>query len=202
MTNSSEDNRFMDAHKNDIDWQAFCYIAGELDDQELAAFEERLSHDQTARDAVERAVRAGQLVDASFRRESEPAVSRASTGRGDESRPFDSSNHRHRRRRSVSMVASIVAVLALLLGASFLIPASSVNAEVDQDLAAELWVDSLESGPLLDGFNSELVDDESELELTSAGWLFDAFDDSAIDPADEFDESETDDMTIEEVDHV
>lgn len=41
---------------NDLNWLAFRYVAGELDDAESAAFEQRLDADQRAREAVASAV--------------------------------------------------------------------------------------------------------------------------------------------------
>ncbi|MDY0166250.1 MAG: hypothetical protein RBS80_06875 [Thermoguttaceae bacterium] len=40
----------------DLDWLAFCYIAGELPEAEADAFETRMADDQEAREAVARAV--------------------------------------------------------------------------------------------------------------------------------------------------
>jgi len=40
----------------ELDWLAFCYVADELSLDEAAAFENRLADDQTAREAVARAV--------------------------------------------------------------------------------------------------------------------------------------------------
>jgi len=39
-----------------LDWQAFCYVAGDLPPEEENAFETRLANDQAAREAVARAV--------------------------------------------------------------------------------------------------------------------------------------------------
>jgi hypothetical protein len=47
--------------RNDLDWQAFRYIAAEMSPTELAQFEERLAGDQRARDAVSHAM---ELADA------------------------------------------------------------------------------------------------------------------------------------------
>ena len=44
------------APDDDLTWLAFRYVAGELDPDELAAFEDRLDRDQPAREAVAEAV--------------------------------------------------------------------------------------------------------------------------------------------------
>jgi len=49
------------ADREELDWLAFRYVAGELASDEVSDFEERLSHDQAACDAVSRAV---ELTDA------------------------------------------------------------------------------------------------------------------------------------------
>lgn len=54
----------------ELDWLAFCYIAGELTADEALAFEGRLADDQAAREAVARAV------------ELSEAIARAERGRG------------------------------------------------------------------------------------------------------------------------
>jgi anti-sigma-K factor RskA len=59
--------------REELQWCAFRYAAGELTAAEAAAFESRLAHDQPARDALCRAVAlAGRL--ASARPQSEPAA--------------------------------------------------------------------------------------------------------------------------------
>ena len=45
-----------DTENHDLDWQAFRYVANELAEPELAAFESLLAHDQLAREAVVKAV--------------------------------------------------------------------------------------------------------------------------------------------------
>jgi len=47
---------------NELDWVAFCYAAGELDPAEAEQFESRLADDQTAREALARAVELTQAV--------------------------------------------------------------------------------------------------------------------------------------------
>jgi hypothetical protein len=47
---------------NGLDWLAFCYAAGELDASEAEAFESRLAEEQSAREALARAVELAQTV--------------------------------------------------------------------------------------------------------------------------------------------
>ncbi|HMC10306.1 MAG TPA: hypothetical protein VKH44_03415, partial [Pirellulaceae bacterium] len=51
-----------DINPNDLDWLAFCYAAGELDSAEAEQFEARLADDQSAREALARAVEFTQTV--------------------------------------------------------------------------------------------------------------------------------------------
>jgi hypothetical protein len=52
----------MSEQKNDLDWSAFCYLAGEMSQAQMADFEARLSEDQAAREALARAVELTQVV--------------------------------------------------------------------------------------------------------------------------------------------
>jgi hypothetical protein len=47
---------------NELDWLAFCYAAGELDSADAEAFESRLAEEQSAREALVRAVELTQTV--------------------------------------------------------------------------------------------------------------------------------------------
>jgi hypothetical protein len=47
---------------DNLDWAAFCYLAGELNAQDQAAFEARLAEDQSAREALAQAVELTQAV--------------------------------------------------------------------------------------------------------------------------------------------
>jgi hypothetical protein len=48
--------------KTDLDWVAFCYLAGELNPAESAEFDVRLADEQAAREALARAVEMTQVV--------------------------------------------------------------------------------------------------------------------------------------------
>lgn len=52
----------MNNQEHELDWQAFRYISGEMTPDEAAAFEDRLSEDQPARDAVCAAVGLSQTI--------------------------------------------------------------------------------------------------------------------------------------------
>ena len=56
---------------NELDWQAFCYIADEMTELQRQEFEDRMGEDQEVRDAVVRAMELGELVYPCF----EPALS-------------------------------------------------------------------------------------------------------------------------------
>jgi hypothetical protein len=48
--------------RNQLDWSAFCYAAGEMSPAEVTEFEARLADDQAAREALARAVELTQIV--------------------------------------------------------------------------------------------------------------------------------------------
>src|SRR6478609_1363750 len=52
------------ASAEQLHWQAFCYVTGELNVEQSAQFEERLATDQFAREAVASAMETLQLVTA------------------------------------------------------------------------------------------------------------------------------------------
>ncbi|QDU97344.1 hypothetical protein [Lignipirellula cremea] len=56
MTKSSSEKHATPDREQDLPWQAFCYVAEELDGESRTAFEERLAVDQQAREAVAAAV--------------------------------------------------------------------------------------------------------------------------------------------------
>jgi len=68
--------------KNDLDWQAFCYAAGELAPVEVEQFEARLANEQPAREALARAVEMAQAVAAAESQVGCEVVSPVSRRRG------------------------------------------------------------------------------------------------------------------------
>jgi anti-sigma factor RsiW len=58
MINHEHNHEF----ENELDWQAFCYLSGELNEAETEQFEARLADDQAAREALARAVELTQAV--------------------------------------------------------------------------------------------------------------------------------------------
>jgi hypothetical protein len=60
------DQRGNATSEHDLDWLAFCYVAGELSPAERRRFENRLAEDQLAREAVARAVELGQAAAVAF----------------------------------------------------------------------------------------------------------------------------------------
>src|SRR5207253_583735 len=48
--------------KDELDWQAFCYLSGEVNAAEAEQFESRLADEQAAREALARAVELTQAV--------------------------------------------------------------------------------------------------------------------------------------------
>jgi hypothetical protein len=88
---------------NDLDWLAFCYAAGELNDAEVEQFEARLADDQAAREALARAVELTQTVAA------------AETQIGDLVTPAYRVQHDWRRRVSWMAVGGVASLLAALL---------------------------------------------------------------------------------------
>jgi hypothetical protein len=110
---------------DDLDWLAFCYINNELTSEELEAFEDRLSREQTTRDAVERAVQSQFLLAAalsgaqsSTQRESTRLVSHALSAENQGLvAPFARSRNSGRVRfRAGRLFAAVAAVLLMALG--------------------------------------------------------------------------------------
>lgn len=76
-------SNFEQNREGDREWLAFRYIAGELDDEQVAAFESELETSQVAREAVARAVELSQAIALAQSHEVEPleVCSRGSGGR-------------------------------------------------------------------------------------------------------------------------
>ena len=64
MNNNNQNGAQRPAESNnDLSWQAFCYVANELDAKARRQFEIRLEQDQIARDAVAQALDDARLLD-------------------------------------------------------------------------------------------------------------------------------------------
>ncbi len=99
---------------HDLDWQAFCYVSGELSSAEQRDFEERLGDDQTAREAVARAVALLQVLAEASRVEKVTIASDRQAGRrrGDASRK--AATNRWRLAAWLSAVAAVCLSLILV----------------------------------------------------------------------------------------
>lgn len=60
--------------QNELDWAAFCYLAGEMTPAETEQFEARLADEQPAREALARAVELTQVVAAAEATQPEPVL--------------------------------------------------------------------------------------------------------------------------------
>lgn len=73
--NQRPENQDTEESKHELDWIAFCYIAGELSDAEAADFENQLEDDVATQQAVVRAMDQARVMDVAF---STPATAPAS----------------------------------------------------------------------------------------------------------------------------
>lgn len=126
--------------QQELDWSAFCYAAGEMTPSEAAAFELRLAEDQTAREALARAVELTEVV--ATAESLEPLVTVGS-------RPVAWS-----RRLSWMAIGSAASLLVALLwsGAGSWLDRGKV-AVVDQNELARAWTET----------RAELAASDSEL---------------------------------------
>ena len=164
----------------DLDWSAFLYIAGEMTDAQVIAFEQRLGDDQAAREAVATAVEMAQTIDAATAQTSAaPKPQRKLVARR--------STHWSSRRKLVYgvMAASVAAV------AIFAMVSESTNRRltIDDDAAiATIWAGSIDEGLSVDfetdaDLESWGADDEwQEAGMESTGWLMAAM---AYEPGDD-----------------
>lgn len=173
----------------DLPWQAFCYIADELDDHARQAFETRLETDQTARAAVAAAVADSMLLDAAIGSTQTPGEV------ADPKQPY----HVNQSTSPISRLenfssppvwrrpASLLTTAAALLLVALIWNFNSKTASVD-DLA-EVWssntFESSWSEPLGDENDFalyEAIDDEAtddplfEFDADSDGWMVAALD--------------------------
>lgn len=167
---------------DDLHWQSFRYIAGEMADEELTTFERLLGDSQKARESVARVVGQTQTIDAALGSNQDVPVNNSPVHRREKANVSPSAQQtliqkRNRKRRSVNWIASIVAMLALILGASFLFPGATASAD-DDDLVAELWADAIEFGSDFDEMDIDPTDNDGEADWMSPEWLLDAVDSS------------------------
>lgn len=107
---------------DDLDWTAFCYVAGELSADEAARFEDRLAGDQAAREAVARAV---EVASAALQvAEQRMAVAALSSADVPAAAPADSHLPPRSRPRSVRLAAwgSLAAAAAITVVVWRLLP--------------------------------------------------------------------------------
>ena len=97
-------------HNSDLDWLAFCYAAGELDSAQTELFEARLADDQTAREALARAVELTQTVAA------------AETQCGDFVVPAHRASETWNQRLSWMAIGGVASLLLALLWSGFVGP--------------------------------------------------------------------------------
>jgi len=90
------------------DWQAFCYVAGEMEEAESAEFERRLETDQAAREAV---AEAAELVELIWRVETEHVDAELAVA------PTSNRSTVRPRRRLLIVAGTLVATAATLMAA-------------------------------------------------------------------------------------
>jgi hypothetical protein len=165
---------FTQRSSNDSDWLAVRFVLGELNDDEVAAFEQQLANDQTARDAL---VQATRLVEAVARLPVPTPAVRPAT-------------YRIGRRSVVAATLTAAGICLALLGYNaFMPPEQNVLAErsspsADPARLASLWIDAAHS---LNGV-PEIENDEpmadSQSALLPPDWLLAAVEEETAVPPD------------------
>ncbi len=167
---------------DDLDWQAFRYIANEMTEAERAAFEERLGQDQRACEVVARMV---ELANGVVCTAAVVAISAAPDSASRVSReviaphisPRLNTWSRPRWQRAAAWVTAVAAslVAAILLYQPF-------NSSTDPSTLAQLWA-RVRSGSetlsppdteLLAGFDDAFMATEDETELSVPAWVIEA----------------------------
>lgn len=176
MTDCNSDqhdhNNGAEVNRIDLDWQAFCYVADELDPGERAEFEIRLEDDQQARQAVVDAVHHAQFLYS--------ALNSTSFDDGRESvalaaQPFPAM--RSSFKRSGILFTSAAALLMLVAGWAWLWNPNSIGpdsfAGSDSDQLASAWVATLVamSDEELDEFIEEEVPLADSTDEESDDWM-------------------------------
>ena len=98
-----------DEHEDEVNWQAFRYVAGEMSEVEVERFEEQLALDQSAREAVATAAQLAQTV--ALTESQEPVTLRPALAARSEKRML---------RAAVWMGLGAAACLAIVLSAGWL----------------------------------------------------------------------------------
>lgn len=153
----------------DLDWQAFRYVSGEMDQEELALFEERLAEDCHACEAVSTAFLLGDVIVDAFA--SDPVSTVVSTDRVTKNRP--------RAAAWISVAVALIAVsAAMFLPLRNDVPDESVAANASAEHAREmvrLWtdssVDAIADGSEQTAIEPELPELIEELQTNVPDWL-------------------------------
>jgi len=151
------------AGDQDLAWQAYLYVSGEMTPAASSKFEERLAADQDAREAVAQAVDLWSML-AAAPQAAVPA------------RPV---------RRQRSAIAAVLATMAALIGVFFSLNRgpSAPEGEATGDLVS-LWTASQDlSDDETDGTGTDQVGDQDE--LTVPGWMIAALETDADDDTEE-----------------
>lgn len=152
--------------RDDLDWLAFRYVSNEMTGAEIESFEQRLADDQSAREAVARAVDVSQAVSAT-RNDVIPIPSDHS--------PLTNLRSPVRRVRQIRWIAAAAASLAagVLLYHTF-------RGSSDLSSLAKVWakhfrqeaIDMPDAGLLADSEDAMAIDEDDD--LTVPAWMIEA----------------------------
>lgn len=168
--------------ENDLDWLAFRYISGEMAGSEVEQFESLLAEDQTARDAVVRAVELSQTIFAAH-----AAPQTRSVG-------LLSATSQHWMQHLTWISTSVAALLLVTLALNFNRPSSSATA--DPNDLARAWIDHTDE-PLASestSVNSTLADSEEFVTAEPPAWMLEAVQSLHGDGSTESDDSGDEEM--------
>ena len=164
----------------DLDWLAFCYIADELEPMAKAEFEQRLEHDQAARDAI---VDAMTLAAAIHQSQTDPVAQLTSQP----TVPLDSASRRQWVAAPRFVFAASV-TLALVTAAWFWLTVESSKRFAAENELAIAWVTVAD---LTDSDGPESPANSLEIELWEADESPDEFDERTL-PRVDSDEDDVD----------
>jgi len=167
---------------NNLEWLAFCYVADELDADERQQFEQRLSEDQSARDAVANAVSLSQFVYAAHRETELSNNISASLVRD------PSAVYRQQRIQAGFMFAASILMALLTVGYFWIFMDQDNNytlseSTTDSDSLVLAWADSLEQDYVDDLFGEDEETEDSffydeDFDSQPAAWMIEAFDET------------------------